>query len=66
MNPAVMRCHYRVGWGSLGGELVEFEERGNMCEVRWGNTELQSDAHRKFCAMLWEICPSKVIQPGDT
>lgn len=33
--------------------------------MRWGNTEQQSDAQRKFCTMLWEICPLKVTWPGE-
>lgn len=38
-------------------ELPEFAEQVSICRMRQGNTELQSDAQRKFCAMLWEICP---------
>lgn len=52
--------------GSFGEELSEFAEQFSMCRIGQGSTELQSDAQRTFCAMLWEICPLKGIWPGQT
>lgn len=64
MNPALIS--YRAGLESFWEELAESEEQGNMCEMRWGNTDLQSDAQRKFCATLGGSCPLKFIWPEVT
>lgn len=55
----------RAGSGQFPWRAVCAEQVG-ICRMGQGNAELQSDAQRKFCAMLWAICPLEGICPGET